>query len=685
MSNETLRTLPGDDVRQVMWRFSDRYDLQMLVQSVRGVARGPVARAVADGARHSHEWTDAKNQLLGIYDQAGITTLYLDPEHGGYIAGPKNVALALLALELAWVDAGAATCAMANYLGLEPIYERGNEKQKAEFLPLLVPPKPGENRAPSRYAFALTEPIPYVGVETGMLCGKVRVAEWKEGQEPVLQVEKRCRFITNADYANIIVAAVDTDDERIKTSCMVIVREEDPGTLDRGAATRKMVHQLSSTRDPVINKRVPASRIVGGYSIEDGKIVPRFNHGEVIDAVFRRTRVTVGVMTAAKLLSAVEPIIRYHRTRFRGGAGVEQGTPRFELGIQQKEDALHRLADIWAFGEAATSLGFAASRVFDELAPLESAKIKILEQEGIKGGRAELRALRKHQKDAVELAKLSALPEGGRDAKRFEALKANTLVQYLVADSLANVLCPATKLWNTGQGTNVMREAVALVGGYGITEDCPGFLGHKWMDGQLEATYEGPETVQRRQLSMTMADDIFLAQYQIWVDEARNLAKSKPESGAGTLAAAMDMWLWTLNHLKEATDANGAKLFQGSRHGVTYSMADALCWILGAHCFMQDVQELERKGPETGAAADGLPGLLSFYWDLVHVQIGRAAGEVGRICAELACGYAAAAPDEFAGVRAKLDKSLAGCRLAKDRVAQALTKVMIPEVLDYPQ
>ena len=43
-----LRTLPGDDVRQILWRFADRYDLQMLVHSVRAGARGPVARLVAD-------------------------------------------------------------------------------------------------------------------------------------------------------------------------------------------------------------------------------------------------------------------------------------------------------------------------------------------------------------------------------------------------------------------------------------------------------------------------------------------------------------------------------------------------------------------------------------------------------------------------------------------------------------
>ena len=63
---------------------------------------------------------------------------------------------------------------------------------------------------------------------------------------------------------------------------------------------------------------------------------------------------------------------------------------------------------------------------------------------------------------------------------------------FAMLDSLANVLCPACKLWNTGHGANMMREAVSLMGGYGVTEDCPGFLGQKWMDAQLEATYEGP-------------------------------------------------------------------------------------------------------------------------------------------------------------------------------------------------
>ena len=101
---EMLRTLPGDDVRQIMWRISDRYDLQMLVQSAREVARGPVARIVAEGGRNSHDWTEKKNELLKHYDECGITGVH-GAEQGGFIEGPKNLALALAAFELAWVDA----------------------------------------------------------------------------------------------------------------------------------------------------------------------------------------------------------------------------------------------------------------------------------------------------------------------------------------------------------------------------------------------------------------------------------------------------------------------------------------------------------------------------------------------------------------------------------------------------
>jgi alkylation response protein AidB-like acyl-CoA dehydrogenase len=538
----------------------------------------------------------------------------------------------------------------------------------------------------------------------------------------MLQVDKRGRFITNMGFANFVTAAVDSADERIKGSCMVILEETDPGSFDRGTPTKKMVHQLSSTNDPVLSMQVPANRIIGGYTVKDGVIVPNFSHGEVIEAVFKRTRVTVALMTSAKLLSAVEPVLRYQRQRFRGGESVVPGSPRYELGLQQREDALHRLIDVWAMGEAGASLGFAAARVFDELDPVEREKDAIFASQGVGGGTAQFKALRRSQKDAL-------------DALRDDNPPSNPILKYLILEAVANVLCPAAKLWNTGTGANMMREAVSLMGGYGITEDCPGFLGQKWMDAQLEATYEGPEAVQRRQLSVTMTNEIFLAQFHDWIMEMRDIASSHPDTGACALASAMQLWLWSLNHLQKAKDADGAKLYQSARQGVTFPLADALSWLLASRQFVLDVVELERKGAENPTLAEGLPGLVQFYGDLCHVQVGRSAGEAGRICAELVYGYnrhpewneeglkacytssdllvlegmvpgmsccsgdvieengshpKKAGPcvhvtglETFARLRTKVDSCLTGTRISKDRAAEALTQVMIPEALDY--
>jgi alkylation response protein AidB-like acyl-CoA dehydrogenase len=729
--NISMLALPTDQVRAILWRFADRFDLQMLVQSARGVARGTVARLVAAGERNTHEWTPLKEEMMDAFDSSGLTAIFMEPEEGGFIAGPKNLALALSAFELAWVDGGAATASLAGFLALSPIHERGTPEQAQHYMSLAAPPQAGEDRKPWRGAFALTEPIPYVGVDTGMLSGKVRIAEWKDGEEPILQVDKRGRFITNIATANFVTAAVSSDDERIKGSCVIILEETDEGTFDAGTPTKKLVHQLSSTGDPIFNLKVPASRIVGGYAIKDGVLVPHFSHGEVIEAVFRRTRVTVGLMTAAKLLSAIEPVIRYQRSRFRGAEGARPGSVRYEQGIQQREDALHRLVDVWACGEAAASLGFAAARLFDELDPLEKQKAAILKERCVTGGRAEMKALHATGQSAIELLNMHA-----NDPRRPE-YEADPLVQFVLKDAEASVLCPATKLWNTGHGANMMREAVSLMGGYGITEDCPGFLASKWMDAQLEATYEGPEAVQRRQLTVTMISAVFLAQFRAWILDMRHTASIRPGTGACTLSSAMQMWLWTLNHLHTARDADGGKLYHGQRQGVTFAMADALCWLLASRCQILDVLKLEAHGASDPSLVDSLPGTVQFLSDLCHVQAAKAAGEVNRICAELIFGYKkhpswndagcslcfsaddleefeqtmpgitaivmdvlksdGTHPDkagpcascigetDFLQMQSKLVRCLSGSRLSKDRAADTVSRVSIPEALDYPR
>jgi hypothetical protein len=199
----------------------------------------------------------------------------------------------------------------------------------------------------------------------------------------------------------------------------------------------------------------------------------------------------------------------------------------------------------------------------------------------------------------------------------------------------------------------------------------------------------------------------------------------------------MELWLWTLRHLLESKDAEGKALYRDQRQGVTFPIADALCWLLASRYQILDILELEEKGPQNPALTEALPGLVRFFTDLCHVQAARAAGEAGRICAELVFGYnrhpswdrdsdncyqaddlvelEAVMPGISAGVggvgdvidsdgshpskagpcvrfkgmetftrmRGKLDGCLSGARLAKDRAAQALTQVMIPEALDY--
>jgi hypothetical protein len=201
----------------------------------------------------------------------------------------------------------------------------------------------------------------------------------------------------------------------------------------------------------------------------------------------------------------------------------------------------------------------------------------------------------------------------------------------------------------------------------------------------------------------------------------------------------MQLWLWTLKHVMTAKDADGVKLFHKSRQGVTFPLADALCWLLAARQFILDVAELENKGPRNPAVAEGLAGTVDFLNELAHVQCARTAGEVSRISTVLVFGYnrhpawdetschacycaeelvsleglipgiegsaraysdvaevgeehpCKAGPcvtfhglEDFIRLRAKLDGCLTGCRLAKDRAAESLTKVMTREALDYP-
>ena len=620
-------------MRSIMWRLTDRDDLWGMVRAARK-SRGLVARLVVEGQRDTYQWTPEKGRLLDALDEAGVSAIFADPEFGGPIAGPKSLATALAAYELAWVDGGAATCLIALGLALQPIISAGTDQQRAKYLRASVPSQepgqakqsiagcvlPDRTAAVRRSGYGDAVGQSASGTEPARLAGHKAPLD-----EPLLHVQKRGRFTNNMDFANFVVVAVASDDPRIQGTCMIILEEGDAGTFDRGAVTHKLVHQLTSTRDPVFDMQVPASRIVGGYTIQDGVIVPNYNHAQILEAVFSRTRVPAGVMTGAKLLSSVEPIIRYQRERFRGGEG-QPGTPRHDLGLQTKEDALHRLVDIWAAGEAACSLGFAAARHFDSYAELEKQKHEIFAAEGMHLGSGPHRIPKEAEQLALEYLRLCVAPDDERNDTRLAELAKSRVIDFVVRQAVGKVLSPATKLWNTGQGAMQLRQAVSLMGGYGITQDCPGFLPQKWMDSQLEATYEGPEAVQRRQLIVTMTSELFLAQFRKWTWDMGRISAERPGTGACTLAAAMDLWSWTLHYLQHAADADGAAALPRQAAGghVPHGRRD----LLAARVVLPDprhdrIGDARRRRSASGRVARRVRAVL-------HRSVPRAGGSSGR-------------------------------------------------------
>ena len=120
----------------------------------------------------------------------------------------------------------------------------------------------------------------------------------------------------------------------------------------------------------------------------------------------------------------------------------------------------------------------------------------------------------------------------------------------------------------------------------------------------------------------------------------RGIASERPGTGACTLATAMKMWLWTLSYTLLATDADGNKLYHAQRQGVTFALADALCWLLAARCQILDVLELEaaRRG-RCGGGRRACRQRCSSSPTCAMCSRRGPAGEVSRICAELVFGY----------------------------------------------
>jgi hypothetical protein len=327
--------------------------------------------------------------------------------------------------------------------------------------------------------------------------------------------------------------------------------------------------------------------------MEEGVIVPRFSHRALLEPSLRRMRALLALMTAAKALSTVHEWF----------ATTEQKSQ--EVGFRLE------MADLWATGEAAASLGFFAARLSD----------KLDEAEHPSSSDAKLAAL---FSPAAKLFSSSSIPKCLQQMAKWD--------EYSVQDA------------------NDMRTRL--------------------VDAQIEDMYMGPAALQRRLVSAAMTDTHFLAEFQKWTGEIDALAARMPRAGMRSLAEGMRLWQWTLEQLRQQVDARGVRLFCDARQGVTFAMAEALCGLLAAHSLALDVLEMDRN-PQGGefAALFGDLSILAAGRSAAHAS--QTCTEVFGGYAER-FPISAAARGVFARQRASLCANLEGMMDARERIAEFL-------------
>ena len=568
-----------DEAHATLWRIADRAELLKLRDKARLTACEKIAPLLAQ-ARTPCEWTEEKARVLGALDAQGLTGILASARHG------LTLPLALVVWELASVDAGVATCSLSGSLAQMPIRDFGTEPQRDRYL----------GRADLRHgALCLTEPLPGAGADAISLSGRMVLAGAGADGEPWLEIRKRGRFTSHMDFAEFVVAAIEGDGIGVRGSALVILEPGDEGDFERGSPVRKLGHRLASTTDPVFRVSVPASRIVGGYTMEEGAIVPRFSHRVLLEPALRRMRALLALMTAAKALSTVQEWFD----------SSEQKSGSAELWLD--------MADLWATGEAAASLGFSAARLCDEL---DRAK-----------------------------------NPSSADAR------------------LAALFSPAAKLFGSSRVPEALRQIVAWGGSDAAAAiDLRACL----IDAQIEDMYMGPAALQRRLVSAAMTGARFLADFQQWTGEMDTLAERLPPAGMSSLAEGMRLWHWTLERLRQQADARGARLYCDARQGVTFAMADALCGLLATRSLALDVLEMESARRPLSSECASIFLDLSIH--AAGRATSRAAQTCAELLFGYAQRFPVTAAERraFAELRANLCISLRGSMDARERIAEFL-------------
>lgn len=419
------------DAHRSMWRLAGDRQLHELRETARGIAREVVTPALAAGAADSPVWTASKASVLDSLDRAGLTSL-LDLAQSA-----PALSLGLAAAELAVADGGAATCLLSGYLAHSVVRDFGTPEQRARYL--------DRGRYPHA-ALCLTEPPPGAGVDALTLTGRARLVEAPPGAGPLLDVEKRGRLISHMEFADFVLLAVDSGDPRLAGGCVIVAEPGDEGLFDRGLPVRTLGHRLSSVTSPAFRLRVPASRILGGYTLENGRVAPRVGYRQALEPALRRCRPVVALMTAGKILATMESVLA-------------QGLPDLAAAL--------RLVDAWADAEASAALALEAARMSDRLDAATASPAGLSAEVAVTGAAARLFATAHAAQHMAQYARLPDVLGRLMDAQ-VEAvyLGAESVQRRHLAASMATPAFPfRLAAWTTeAEELGTLRAGLAVLG-----------------------------------------------------------------------------------------------------------------------------------------------------------------------------------------------------------------------------
>jgi hypothetical protein len=225
------------------------------------------------------------------------------------------------------------------------------------------------------------------------------------------------------------------------------------------------------------------------------------------------------------------------------------------------------------------------------------------------------------------------------------------------------------------------------------------------------------------QLRAAVATPAFLSLFEGEIRGLREIASSLPETGACTLATALELWTWTMQHFLSGDGSRGEWSSRAADE-----LAETLVPLLASRCLILEV------AAELSSLPQAEPELRP---DLARVFVARASASAGAACAELVFGYrrhlvwdsegcrtcyegdalddleafmpglaagarmssdvieadgahpAKAGPcarfdgvDRFMQLRNRLDGCLTGARIARDRAALAMARFMADTILE---